>query len=192
MKPLQTIGWTLLGALVVIQFIKPEKNSSAGPHPNAIQTKYEVPASVKTILDKACMDCHSNNSTYTWYANIQPVAWWLADHVKDGKRHLNLDDYTARSARYQYHKMEEVIQQVKEEEMPLPSYTWTHSDARLSQEERVAVTRWAQSIMDTLKAHYPTDSLVRRKEGPKPETKEGKERNEREEKGEKEKEEKGK
>jgi hypothetical protein len=121
-----------------------------------------VPANVKTILDKACMDCHSNNTRYPWYASIQPLAWWLADHVKDGKKHLNFDEYTQRSLRYQYHKMEETVEMVKEEEMPLPSYTWTHMDARLSNEERVAITGWAQSVMKNMEAQYPMDSLVKK------------------------------
>jgi predicted GTPase len=121
-----------------------------------------VPANVKTILDKACMDCHSNNTRYPWYASIQPLAWWLADHVKDGKKHLNFDEYTQRSLRYQYHKMEETVEMVKEEEMPLPSYTWTHTDARLSNEERVAITGWAQSVMKNMEAQYPMDSLVKK------------------------------
>lgn len=162
MKHLKTIGWALLGALVLIQFINPQKNAMAGPHPNAITNSYEMPVEVKTIVEKSCMDCHSNNTKYPWYSNIQPVAWWLSDHVKDGKRHLNLDEYTNRSLRYQYHKMEEIIEMVKEEEMPLPSYTWTHADARLTQEERVIITRWAQSIMEFMKAQYPLDSLVKK------------------------------
>jgi hypothetical protein len=51
---------------------------------------------------------------------------------------------------------------VKEEEMPLPSYTWTHTDARLSNEERVAITGWAQSVMKNMEAQYPMDSLVKK------------------------------
>lgn len=176
MKPLKVIGWSLLGALVVIQFIKPVKNESSGPQANAITTKHEMPVDVKTILDKACMDCHSNNTRYPWYSNIQPVAWWLADHVKDGKRHLNLDEYTSRSLRYQYHKMEETIEMIEEGEMPLPSYTWAHTDAKLTPEEKATLTRWATSIMESMKAQYPMDSLVKRKEGQQPEKKEREEK----------------
>ena len=49
-----------------------------------------MPADVKTILAKACNDCHSNNTRYPWYANIQPVDWWLNKHVKTEKRELIL------------------------------------------------------------------------------------------------------
>lgn len=153
----------LLAALVVIQFIHPKKNTSEGPQPNYIGNNYDVPADVKSILGKACNDCHSNNTRYPWYAKLQPVDWWMNDHVVDGKKEINFDEYTNRSPRYQYHKMEEVIEQVKEREMPLKSYTWTHKDARLTADERVKLTGWAQSVMDAMKVKYPLDSLIRPK-----------------------------
>ena len=59
--------------------------------------------------------------------------------------------------------MEEVIEQVKEGEMPLNSYTWIHKDAKLTTEEKAKITGWAQSVLDTMKATYPIDSLIRKK-----------------------------
>ena len=84
-------------------------------------------------------------------------------HVVDGKKDLNFDEFTNRAPRYQYHKMEEVIEMVKEREMPLKSYTWTHKDARLNSNEREMLTGWAQSVMDAMKVKYPVDSLIRPK-----------------------------
>jgi hypothetical protein len=161
MSILRTIGLTLLGALLAIQLFRPEKNQLAVTAELQLSSRYTIPAPVNSILQKACLDCHSNTTRYPWYASVQPIAWWLDEHIKDGKKHLNFDEYTHRSLRYQYHKMEETIEMVKEEEMPLPSYTWTHSEARLTQEERVAITQWAQSVMDTMKQRYPLDSLVK-------------------------------
>ncbi len=152
----------LLFALVIIQFIRPKKNKAEGPQPNYIGNNFAIPADVKSILAKACNDCHSNNTNYPWYSNFQPVLWWLDKHIKDGKKELNYDEYTSRSLRYQFHKMEETIEMVKEGEMPLNSYTWIHKDAKLSPEERSKLTNWANSIMDTMKATYPIDSLIRK------------------------------
>lgn len=153
----------LLAALVVIQFIHPKKNKSEGPQPNYIGNTYPIPDDVKAILGKACFDCHSNNSRYPWYANLQPVHWWMEKHIKEGKRSVNYDEYTNRPLRYQYHKLEETIEMVKEGKMPLNSYTWTHKDARLSDTEKAKITGWAQSVMDTMKSRYPVDSLIRKK-----------------------------
>ena len=157
------IMYVLLAAFIVIQFIHPAKNTSKGLQPNTIGNNYAIPADVKTILGKACNDCHSNNTRYPWYAKIQPVDWWMNKHVVDGKKDLNFDEFTNRAPRYQYHKMEEVIEMVKEREMPLKSYTWTHKDARLTSNEREKMTGWAQSVMDAMKVKYPVDSLIRPK-----------------------------
>jgi oligoribonuclease NrnB/cAMP/cGMP phosphodiesterase (DHH superfamily) len=85
----------------------------------------------------------------------------------DGKRHFNLDDFANYKLRKQYHKMEEVIEQVKEGEMPLESYTFIHKEAKLTKDEQVILTSWAQSVLDSMKATYPIDSLIRKKEDKK-------------------------
>ena len=59
--------------------------------------------------------------------------------------------------------MGDVIEQLKEGEMPLNFYTWIHKNAKLTEEEKAKITGWAESVMDTLKAHYPIDSLIRKK-----------------------------
>lgn len=162
MKIIKRILLILLVALIAIQFVRPAKNVSTDQSRN-IKTLYAVPENVHTILTKACNDCHTNNTIYPWYAAVQPVLWWLDDHVKEGKSHLNFDEYTTYNLRRQYHKMEEVIEMVKEKEMPLDSYTWVHRDAKLTDDERVILTSWAQSVMDTMKAQYPIDSLIRKR-----------------------------
>jgi Haem-binding domain len=150
--------------ILIIQFIHPARNISDNAQPNNVGKAFTIPANVQTILDKACMDCHSNNTRYPWYFKIQPVDWWLTHHVVEGKRGLNFDEYTNRSLRYQFHKMEEIAEQVKEGEMPLKSYTWIHKDAILSAEEKNTLIMWTQEIREEMKAKYPADSLIRRKQ----------------------------
>jgi hypothetical protein len=87
----------------------------------------------------------------------------MKGHIKNGKKGMNLDEYTNQRLRYQYHKMEDLIEQVKQGDMPLNSYTWIHKDAILSQAEKNTLLDWANSVMDTLKARYPMDSLIRKK-----------------------------
>ena len=153
----------LMAAFIVIQFIHPKKNKAEGVQANYIGNSFAVPADVKTILAKACNDCHSNNTVYPWYAKIQPVHWWLSGHINDGKKHLNYDEYTHKSLRYQYHKMEETIEMIKEGEMPLNSYTWVHKGAKLTEDEKGKLINWANTVMDTMKSKYPVDSLIRKK-----------------------------
>jgi hypothetical protein len=100
---------------------------------------------------------------YPWYANIQPVAWWLDNHIKDGKKEFNFDDFGNYSLRKQYNRANGTIELVKEGKMPLNSYTWMHTDAKLTQGEKIAIANWASVIMDSMEAKYPIDSLKRKK-----------------------------
>jgi hypothetical protein len=59
--------------------------------------------------------------------------------------------------------MKQTADLVKKGEMPLNSYTWIHKDAILTDNEKSTLIGWAQGIMDTMKAKYPIDSLVRKK-----------------------------
>ena len=147
--------------LVIIQFIRPEKNES-NDLTYAISSKYQVTEEVKHLLQVSCNDCHSNNTKYPWYAEVQPITWWLNDHIIDGKRHLNFSEFTNKPIAIQNHKLEEIIEEVKEHEMPLASYTYLglHKKANLNDAQRKVITNWASAQMDLLKANYPADSLV--------------------------------
>ncbi|MBK6378556.1 MAG: heme-binding domain-containing protein [Chitinophagaceae bacterium] len=153
----------LLLAFIVIQFIRPAKNISEGISNNDISKIYAVPADVQAILKASCYDCHSNNTVYPWYANIQPAAWWLADHVKEGKKELNFSEFASYRIGRQYRKLEEINKEVKENEMPLESYLWIHKDSKLSEQQKLTLANWVTTIRDTIKANYPSDSLVRKK-----------------------------
>jgi hypothetical protein len=152
----------LLVIFVVMQAFRPEKNIS-GDVSKDVSTLYPVPKNVQAIFDRSCADCHSNKTNYPWYAEVQPVAWWLNDHVTDGKKHFNLNNFGNWRIAMQNHKLEEVIEQVKEGEMPMESYTLIHKDAKLSEDDKALLVGWAQGIMDTLKATYPADSLILKK-----------------------------
>lgn len=157
---MKRIFYAVIILLVVIQFIRPEKNIAAGKSPNHISSQFPVPDNVDAILVKACNDCHSNNTVYPWYSNIQPVAFWLNDHIKDGKKHLNFDEFTTYRAAKQFHKLEEVEGEVNEGEMPLKSYTLIHGNAKLTDAEKKTLIDWSLAVRDSLKARYPADSLV--------------------------------
>lgn len=138
--------------LVVIQLFHPQKNIAAGEQPNAISTKYAVPDSVEQVLSVACKDCHSNNTRYPWYNNIQPVAWWLSSHVNDGKKHFNLDEFTTYTLKRQDHKLEELVESQKDHWMPLESYSVIHTDAKLSEKQRKTLIDWANATRKVIQA----------------------------------------
>lgn len=151
----------LLVVLVLIQFFRPEKNNS-NDLTHDVSTKYKVPEEVSHILRVACNDCHTNKTNYPWYAQVQPVAWWLNDHVTEGKENLNFSSFTQLPIAVQNHKFEEVIEVIDENEMPLESYTYLglHPEAKLTEDQKTALKTWAREQMDLLKQTYPADSLV--------------------------------
>lgn len=167
MKIIRKIAIVLLVALIVIQFFHPKKNKAEGAQPNYIGNSFPVPEDVKVILAKACNDCHSNNTKYPWYTNIQPVHWFMDKHIVEGKRRLNLDEFTNKRLAYQYKKLDEISEEAKEGGMPLDSYLWIHKDAKLTEDEKLKLTNWTIACRDSLEARWPKDSLVWKKQ-PRP------------------------
>lgn len=133
--------------LLAIQFIRPAKNQAEGVSANDISLVYTtMPKDIQVLLQEKCYDCHSNNTVYPWYSNVQPVAWWLADHVKEGKEHLNFAEFKTYDTKKATHKLEEIVEEVTKGEMPLDSYTLIHRDAVVSSEEQVALRNWIASL----------------------------------------------
>jgi hypothetical protein len=165
-KKIRNVVIAIILLLALIQLYRPVRNLS-NDNTHDISTVYAVPDSVKTILKTSCYDCHSNSTSYPWYANIQPVASWLGHHVNEGKGELNFSAFGTYSPRRQFHKMDEIVHQMDEHEMPLASYTLVHRDAVMSDAQRMTLSNWANAIKDTMKVTYPADSLKMQKRGPR-------------------------
>jgi hypothetical protein len=146
--------------LILIQFFRPEKNLSDVQTHN-ISTKYALTNEIDHIFKVSCNDCHSNKTEYPWYYNIQPVAFMMANHVTDGKRHLNFSTFTEQPIAFQNHSFEDIIETVEKKEMPDGAYTLfgLHKEANLTDAQRSLIVDWANTQMDSLKANYPADSL---------------------------------
>lgn len=144
MKITKKIAVVLLLVFIAMQFYQPKNNQAQGNHTASFLVETNPPQNVRLILRESCYDCHSNNTEYPWYNNIAPVSYWLADHVTDGKKHLNFSDWKNYSAKKKDHKLEEVAEMIEEKEMPLKEYTWTHEKARLSEEQRKSIIEWAE------------------------------------------------
>lgn len=142
----------IIGILVIIQFIRPAQNTGNIYGDNDVTQTIETSDEIKQILEKSCFDCHSNNTIYPWYSNIQPVGYWLAHHVNEGKEELNFSEFKTFKLKRQIHKLEETIEMINEGEMPLNSYLWMHSQASLSEYEKNALINWANAGIKHLKA----------------------------------------
>jgi hypothetical protein len=153
----------LIIVFIIIQFIRPAKNSSEEIATNEIAAKFDVPENVRQILNVSCYDCHSNTTKYPWYWHVQPGAWILSNHFNDGKKEVNFSIFSTYPAAKQYRKFKEIGEQVQKGEMPLSSYTFIHRDAVLNARQKQLLEDWAASSMKEMEAKYPADSLKRKK-----------------------------
>ncbi|SFZ92471.1 Haem-binding domain-containing protein [Flaviramulus basaltis] len=138
--------WALLIVFIVAQFFGPEKNEGELASIQPFLAETNPPEDVKIILEETCYDCHSDHTRYPWYNKITPVNYWLAEHVEDGKKHFNLSNWEGSSVKRKDHKFDELIEMVEDKEMPLESYTWTHSEAKLSDAQIKSVIDWAKQV----------------------------------------------
>ncbi|QXP74463.1 heme-binding domain-containing protein [Tenacibaculum sp. AHE15PA] len=150
MKIVKIILLILLVAFVGIQFIPTERNQSDIVLKTDFMLVNLVPNNIKSKLQVSCYDCHSNNTAYPWYNKIQPVAWFLEDHVKNGKAELNFSEWGSLSSRRKASKLRSIIKQIESEEMPLDSYTLIHKDAKFSNEETNEIINFITQLKDSL------------------------------------------
>ena len=131
----------LLIGLIVIQFIRPDKNNGGYEEIKVFIEDTKPSSEVIAILEENCYDCHSSQTRYPWYAEIAPLSYWLADHVKDGQKHFNVSAWGDYSVKKKDHKLEELLEMIEAGEMPLDSYTWLHGN--LEENEVELLLQWA-------------------------------------------------
>lgn len=150
MTRIKKILLALLIAFIAIQFIQPARNKSGQVLPADISKLYAMPQHVELIFQKACYDCHSNNTNYPWYVSVQPMGWLMAKHIEDGKAEINFSAFGNYSDRRQISKLKNIANSIKDGTMPLPSYTWLHTDAKLTANEKTVITSWITKTKDSL------------------------------------------
>jgi len=150
MRLFKNILLALFIVFILIQFIRPAPNTSGQVSPADISKAVIVPDSVADIFKSSCYDCHSNNTRYPWYVNMQPVGWMMARHVNTGKGNLNLNEFAAYSQRKQANKLKAIAASIRDGSMPLASYTILHKDAKLNQHQKDLIINWAIHAKDSV------------------------------------------
>ncbi len=123
--------------IVVMQFFQIDRSNPPSKDPLA------GPAQVKAVLERACYDCHSNETRWPWYAYVAPMSWLVGDHVTEGRRELNFSEWRAMSAGDRAEMREEIYEEAAEGNMPPSDYLLLHSDAALSAEDLAILREWS-------------------------------------------------
>ena len=142
---MKKVGLTIIVVFILIQMIRPEKNDSRNGI-NDISTVMEVPNDVKEIIKTSCVDCHSNFTKYPWYNEIAPVSWYLAQHVNNGKEHLNFSEWTVYNKNQRDHIIKDLKEVLKTREMPLKSYLLLHEEAEMTKEQYNVLLTWVKQL----------------------------------------------
>jgi hypothetical protein len=127
----------ILVLLVAIQLIGVDSTNPS------IDSDIPTSTEVKSVLRRACYDCHSNETTWPWYSRIAPISWFLAWDVREGRAELNFSTWSQYNTQQQVKKLKESWEQIAEDEMPPWFYLLLHPDAQLSATERVLLRQWA-------------------------------------------------
>ena len=130
--------------IIILQFFGIDKENPVSNPSLDLITIVQPEEDVKQVLKNACYDCHSNLTKYPWYTNITPLSWWIKDHIDEGRDELNFSEWGNYSDRRKDHKLEEVVELVEEGEMPLQSYTYAHSEAKLTTEQIELLLAWVK------------------------------------------------
>ena len=149
-KAIKIIAIIALVVLVGIQFVPTERNQSDIVPVTDFMLVNNVPKTIQKKLQVSCYDCHSNNTQYPWYNRVQPIAWFLEDHIKEGKAELNFNEWDSLSSRRKTSKLRSIIKQIESGEMPLDSYTLIHKDAKFSEAETEEIINWVTQLKDSL------------------------------------------
>jgi len=106
-----------------------------------------APKNVKSILEKACYDCHSNQTNLRWYDKIQPVYWQVARHVREGRKGLNFSNWDKLAPAERTGKLWEAVNQIEQGAMPIKSYEFVHTDAKVSKQELAVLKSYLMEMV---------------------------------------------
>ena len=138
------ILYIVLAIALVAQFFQPDRSAPPVDPVNDMLVMTKAPDDIRTLVQGACYDCHSDQSTYPWYSYVTPVNFWLQDHINEGREKMNFSRWNKPTSQKHAHEAGEEIQ---EGEMPLDSYTWAHGEARLDAVQRTTLGSWFNANM---------------------------------------------
>lgn len=144
-KVLRIVAVVVAVLFAGVQFVRPERTNPPAGEGRSLAEHVAVPAEVGAVLDRACMDCHSNKTRWPWYSEVAPVSWFVADHVNHGRHDLNFSDWSRYDAGESAEMLEQICHEVKTGQMPLDSYVMLHPKAKLTPADVKTLCDWSSA-----------------------------------------------
>lgn len=133
-------------ALIVAQFIKPNRSIPEYNEQEGFHRIHNSDRMATDLFKHACYDCHSYEREYPWYADIAPLSWWIQGHVNGGSANVNFSIWGQYSEKKQIHKLQESIEKIEAGHMPPKSFKWMHPEANWTPEQKELVLSFLKSI----------------------------------------------
>ena len=128
-KVISTIIIIAIALFVIIQFIPYGKNHT---NPSVVSEPNWDSQQTHNLAQRACFDCHSNETVWPWYSNTAPVSWLVYRDVVEGRSIFNFSDWQ----NSYLNDPNEFSYAINEGEMPPFQYLLMHSSAKLSSTEK--------------------------------------------------------
>lgn len=144
------VRWFAVAVVIIlagIQVVRPARTNPVTVPDRALPARMPVSDEAAAVLDRACRDCHSNDTRWPWYSNIAPVSWFVIDHVNHGRSHFNYSDWAKYDQLESRRLLENACAFARKQTMPLNSYLVMHRGARLTDLDVVALCDWTESAV---------------------------------------------
>lgn len=144
---MKKVGKIILAVFVLIQLVRVEKNETPMVPESDFLVLSNASEEIKTMIESACYDCHSNNTNYPWYSEVAPVSWYINHHIEEAKEHLNFSIWNSYSLKKANHKLEECYEELERHKMPTSDYVLMHKEAKLSNKQIITLAQWFKNQM---------------------------------------------
>ena len=105
----------------------------------------QIDVSTLALFQRACQNCHSENTQWPWYSRIPPASWVIGKDVDDARHHVNFSRWET----YRQEEQEEFLTQIgstaRTGRMPLSRYTLFHREGVLTSQERKQIYEWSRA-----------------------------------------------
>ena len=140
-------SFILIGLVALFMFIQLIPVNRENPTTNK-ELEIKALPQIMIILKGSCYDCHSNQTNWPIYSYIAPVSWLVAHDVEEGRAELNFSEWYNLPVDRRIRKKDKIVEEVSEDKMPLPIYLFTHSDAKLTDEQKMRLKQWVNNVDD--------------------------------------------
>ena len=152
-RSVRRIGLVLIAGALAIQLARPSRTNQLTDPTRTMLAIAHVTPEANDVLERACRDCHSNDTRWPGYSNVAPISWFVIDHVNHGRRHFNYSDW----AEYDHDQVPRLLKNTcamtRKGEMPIASYLWLHPDARMTDRDIVALCDWTDGRLREASNH---------------------------------------